>query len=182
MSADLGFLIAIVADPSGDTDRLIYADWLDDHGENDKATFLRAECEIHKLRDVGDSSFRYCELRQTMANLMESIGADWLTRMARVMLTLVSYPPERSISMIKVVREVTGYGLAEMKAISQQIPLPLMQFYLWEHAEKMQGYLASHAVEASVAFSSAHQELAVSRPYSLSPRPILPLPAAWPKS
>jgi uncharacterized protein (TIGR02996 family) len=44
-----GFLAAILADPKDDTPRLIYADWLDDAGEYDRAEFIRVQCELASL-------------------------------------------------------------------------------------------------------------------------------------
>jgi uncharacterized protein (TIGR02996 family) len=45
-----GFLDAIVAEPDNDTHRLIYADWLDDQGDADRAAFIRAQCALANLR------------------------------------------------------------------------------------------------------------------------------------
>ena len=41
---DEAFLKAILADPDDDAPRLIYADWLDEHGDGDRAEFIRAQC------------------------------------------------------------------------------------------------------------------------------------------
>ncbi|MFO0845296.1 MAG: TIGR02996 domain-containing protein [Gemmataceae bacterium] len=38
------FLADILERPDDDAPRLVYADWLDDHGEPDRATFIRAQC------------------------------------------------------------------------------------------------------------------------------------------
>ena len=40
------FLEAILAAPADDTPRLIYADWLDEHGDPDRAEFIRVQCEL----------------------------------------------------------------------------------------------------------------------------------------
>ncbi len=37
-------LKAIVADPDDDVARLVYADWLDEHGDHDRAEFVRIQC------------------------------------------------------------------------------------------------------------------------------------------
>jgi uncharacterized protein (TIGR02996 family) len=39
-------LAAVVAHPDDDTPRLVFADWLDDHGEPDRAEFIRAQCQL----------------------------------------------------------------------------------------------------------------------------------------
>jgi uncharacterized protein (TIGR02996 family) len=43
------FLAAIRADPDDDTNRLVYADWLDDHGQPQRAEFIRLQCELARL-------------------------------------------------------------------------------------------------------------------------------------
>lgn len=43
------FIAAIKYAPDDDAPRLIYADWLDDHGEADRAEFIRAQIEAEPL-------------------------------------------------------------------------------------------------------------------------------------
>jgi uncharacterized protein (TIGR02996 family) len=43
------FLAAIVAAPEDDTPRLVFADWLDEHGEHDRAEFIRLGCQQARL-------------------------------------------------------------------------------------------------------------------------------------
>src|SRR5262245_48701346 len=40
------FLDAIIAAPEDDAPRLVYADWLDDHGDSDRAEFIRVQCDL----------------------------------------------------------------------------------------------------------------------------------------
>jgi uncharacterized protein (TIGR02996 family) len=44
-----GFLEAILADPEDDALRLIYADWLDEHGDPERAEFIRVQIELARL-------------------------------------------------------------------------------------------------------------------------------------
>ena len=37
---------AIIAHPDEDTPRLVYADWLDEHGDPDRAAFIRVQCRL----------------------------------------------------------------------------------------------------------------------------------------
>lgn len=46
---EAGFLDHILAHPEDDTPRLIYADWLDDHDQADRASFIRAGIERARL-------------------------------------------------------------------------------------------------------------------------------------
>lgn len=43
-------LNAIIANPDDDAPRLIYADWLDEQGDDERAEFIRASIELAKLR------------------------------------------------------------------------------------------------------------------------------------
>jgi uncharacterized protein (TIGR02996 family) len=52
MSQDAGFLQDIVAHPEDDTPRLIYADWLEDHGDPDRAAFIRVQCALARLDEI----------------------------------------------------------------------------------------------------------------------------------
>lgn len=51
MSHD-GFLQAILDDPDDDTHRLVYADWLDEHGEPEQAEFIRVQVELARSREA----------------------------------------------------------------------------------------------------------------------------------
>jgi len=43
------FLAAIIAEPDDDALRLIFADYLDDHGQPERAEFIRVQCKLAKL-------------------------------------------------------------------------------------------------------------------------------------
>jgi uncharacterized protein (TIGR02996 family) len=49
MVGDEGFLQAILENPDDDTPRLVYADWLDEHGEPERAEFIRIQCRLAKM-------------------------------------------------------------------------------------------------------------------------------------
>lgn len=47
MSTDESALLrAVLTNPEANLPRLVYADWLDDHGQPDRAEFIRLQCEI----------------------------------------------------------------------------------------------------------------------------------------
>jgi uncharacterized protein (TIGR02996 family) len=52
-------LQTIVDEPADDSIRLIYADWLEDHGQEDRAGFIRARVELARLEE---SDPRYPEV------------------------------------------------------------------------------------------------------------------------
>src|SRR5581483_11308551 len=45
MTDQQALLAAILAQPDDDTPRLVYADWLDENGQPDRAAFVRAQIE-----------------------------------------------------------------------------------------------------------------------------------------
>ena len=46
MTEEAALLAAIVAHPADDTPRLVYADWLDEHGRPEQAMFIRTQCQF----------------------------------------------------------------------------------------------------------------------------------------
>lgn len=73
-SADeLALLAAIHTAPRDDTPRLVYADWLDEHGEPDYGEFIRLQCE--NARKNGDWSA--CEYAPRERSLVRRFGARW---------------------------------------------------------------------------------------------------------
>lgn len=49
MNSDADFVAAIIASPEDDAPRLVYADHLEEHGQHDRATFIRVQCELARL-------------------------------------------------------------------------------------------------------------------------------------
>src|SRR5579883_2623623 len=45
------FLAAILADPDADGPRLVYADWLDEHGDPDRAEFIRVQIALARMAE-----------------------------------------------------------------------------------------------------------------------------------
>jgi len=69
------FLRAIFAAPADDTPRLVYADFLDEAGDPDRAEFVRAQCELDRLA-AGDDADRRAALEGRAAVLLERLGAE----------------------------------------------------------------------------------------------------------
>jgi uncharacterized protein (TIGR02996 family) len=68
------FLQAILVEPEDDTHRLVYADWLDEHGNSDRAEFIRVQCELARL-DLPDRTMQ--RLRRRMQALLKQHAAEW---------------------------------------------------------------------------------------------------------
>ncbi len=50
-SEEAGFLDAIASKPADDADRLIYADWLEDNGDPNRAELIRLQCNLERGLD-----------------------------------------------------------------------------------------------------------------------------------
>src|SRR5215471_4120084 len=68
------FLQAILHQPDDDLPRLIYADWLEEQGDNIRAEFIRIQCELAKLPRK-DSRRR--ELSAREIDLLAVNGGRW---------------------------------------------------------------------------------------------------------
>jgi uncharacterized protein (TIGR02996 family) len=80
--------------------RLAYADWLEERGDI-RGEYLRLECLLKSIP-------------ARLTQLREKIDPTWLAAVSkRWLVLLVRFPPERKISTIKIVKEVTGLGLNE---------------------------------------------------------------------
>jgi len=49
MPTDDDFLAAVIADPDSDVPRLIYADWLEENGDDARAEFIRIQCALDSV-------------------------------------------------------------------------------------------------------------------------------------
>ncbi len=49
MTTERAFLDDVREHPDDDVPRLVFADWLDDHGQGERADFIRVQCELAKL-------------------------------------------------------------------------------------------------------------------------------------
>src|SRR5262245_71652 len=76
------FLEAIREAPEDDTPRLVYADWLDDHGDEARAEFVRLQCELARL---GPKEERRAGLEQRERQLLASNRGTWLGPLAKVL-------------------------------------------------------------------------------------------------
>ncbi len=68
------FLSKILETPGDDAPRLIFADWLEEHGEAERAEFIRLQCT---LAAGGLSAEEQSRLQQREAELLNRHGWDW---------------------------------------------------------------------------------------------------------
>ena len=80
MSADrAAFLRAICAAPDDDTPRLVFADWLDEHGDAKRAEFIRVSCELEQVEEFGP---RWRALGERSRKLLDPNRAKWSSELA----------------------------------------------------------------------------------------------------
>src|SRR5262245_62142660 len=74
MNDEAAFIAAILASPADDTNRLVYADWLEDH-DDPRGAYLRAEVAWAKSRDAKDEA--------SVRTLAQPPDAVWSARVSR---------------------------------------------------------------------------------------------------
>jgi uncharacterized protein (TIGR02996 family) len=75
------FLSDIIANPDDDTPRLVYADWLDENGDPERARFIRVQC---RLAAMGQYDPERDELEDEQAALLATNGKKWLKPLAKI--------------------------------------------------------------------------------------------------
>src|SRR5947209_5840746 len=78
---------AILAAPGDDVPRLVYADWLEEHGddaERDRARFIRAQIDLERLHDRDPRKKARQRLSEALprARRWDARLPDWLTNAA----------------------------------------------------------------------------------------------------
>src|SRR5262249_49720387 len=74
------FIRAIEAEPEDDAVRLVFADWLDENGDADRARFIRLQCEHHRLYGRACPSVKSPhrrELEQEINTLLKRHRTAW---------------------------------------------------------------------------------------------------------
>jgi uncharacterized protein (TIGR02996 family) len=82
---ELALLAAVLASPGDDTPRLVYADWLDEHGRPERAEFIRCQVRIaeigRELQSEEDCEQKCCAeriaLRRRERELLTAHGDEW---------------------------------------------------------------------------------------------------------
>lgn len=76
---ELDFLREIEQSPTDEMPRLIYADWLEEHGD-ERADYLRLECELHRM---GQLTPKFMELTERLRDMREDFDPRWLVAVGR---------------------------------------------------------------------------------------------------
>jgi len=81
VSEEAAFIRAICEQPADDTLRLVFADWLDEHDQSDRAEFIRLQCwhahnwPTHAL--LTGCRCRSCKTLRRVRTLLDRHGATW---------------------------------------------------------------------------------------------------------
>ena len=90
MTDHAAFIAAIKAAPDDDAPRLIFADWLDERGESERAEFIRVQCELARhpvvVRDL-------VPLRRREQTLMGLNLTDWFSAACYGGYVFLNQPP-----------------------------------------------------------------------------------------
>jgi uncharacterized protein (TIGR02996 family) len=76
MSIKQAFLADILEHPDDDAPRLVYADWLEENGDSQRAEFIRLQCELARPRLAGGTARRRL-LAGQVKRLLEAHGGRW---------------------------------------------------------------------------------------------------------
>jgi uncharacterized protein (TIGR02996 family) len=163
MSEEAAFLEALKANPADDTTRLVYADWLDEHGETAQAEYLRLVAEFAQAEKVptsGSEAVRAVELA-------EQLPEDWRIIVGSRFDVIIDRYVDK-IRAIKWIREVTGDSIGEAKVASESLPNPVHVCMPFEVAVAVHASAQrSSAAETRIA-PSAHFPRSSNESYTLA--------------
>jgi uncharacterized protein (TIGR02996 family) len=126
---DQDFLQAVLDHPDDDGPRLVFADWLDDHGRPERAEFIRLQCEAERL--AGDDP-RCARLLARADRLLAEKGAEqgWAGPLARLAARL-----EYRRGFVEAVELECGALLANADAVFGSSPIRLLEVgFAWDRA------------------------------------------------
>ena len=71
---EIAFRRAIVAEPHDDVPRMVYADWLQENGQDERAEFIRLQC---RLAEMLEDSPDYAAMRKREEKLLRKNKRRW---------------------------------------------------------------------------------------------------------
>jgi uncharacterized protein (TIGR02996 family) len=117
MTQDEAFLQAIIESPEDDAPRLIYADWLEEHGDIDRAELIRVQIALAGLEE---HSARRHELQRRERALIRQHKQAWLGQLPTGVQFLGF---RRGFAEVKVYARAVNY-LKKAERWYTQTPLP----------------------------------------------------------
>src|SRR5262245_2518774 len=78
MSTGAAILREICENPDDDAPRLVYADWLDEHGQPDRAELIRVQCEEAPL---AHDDPRAAKLEKRAMAILDEHSSEWVSKL-----------------------------------------------------------------------------------------------------
>jgi uncharacterized protein (TIGR02996 family) len=126
----------IIAHPKDDAPRLMFADWLDEHGDEARAEFIRVQCglaqlypagSIPELWDDGRNAARDA-LRRRERGLLDEHGFDWFGQLVRIARLDGGRGPDRNAWHFRSLGGTLGWCLFRRGFVAE-IALTLADWY-----------------------------------------------------
>lgn len=115
MSDGDALLRAILDDPDDDAPRLVYADWLDEHGDASRAAFIRAQIELARLPADDPARDGLVQTERTLWRANRASWTAWVPSWAHV--------AEFRRGFLEEIRCHAADFLAEVDGVFRQTPL-----------------------------------------------------------
>jgi uncharacterized protein (TIGR02996 family) len=87
MNAREGFLQAVLAAPNDDTPRLVFADWLEEQGDEARAEIIRLQCRVAQMPE---SDPRRTPLKTRAQDLLKEHREEWMRPLRAVLPALAT--------------------------------------------------------------------------------------------
>jgi uncharacterized protein (TIGR02996 family) len=132
VTEEQAFLRAIRANPDEAANLLVYADWLEERGDP-RAEYIRLEYQPEQIT-------------ARIEALQRDLDPEWAAQVCRLRrVVLLGYRPEHKITVIRLIRQVTGLGLKEAKDLSESLPAVVMDRLIPEAAERVRDRFGDYA-------------------------------------
>ena len=140
MTDEDAFLAAIADRPADDTPRLVYADWLDDHGHPDRAAYLRAAVDMaSRCGDGRPDGPAVAELLR----LAEVLPQDWRAAASgRFSVVLARCESTDRIDSARVIGDAVGCNYGKAWRLCQSAPVRLADRVTFEYAHRVAATLS----------------------------------------
>jgi uncharacterized protein (TIGR02996 family) len=132
-SVEKGLLADVIEHPADDVPRLVYADWLEENGDRDRAEFIRVQIEQAGL---GPGAARGVDMEQRARTLLELHGERWRQDLPEG-VGKVWFRRGFVAHLSTTVPQFLRQGAAWRKA------LPLESLYLWDARGQLHDLAAS---------------------------------------
>jgi uncharacterized protein (TIGR02996 family) len=138
MSDHDALLRAICADPDDDTPRLVAADWLEEHGDADRAAFIRVQVELARLEASGHGkSLEADDLRKKERGSLGPSSYSWRLWAAEACPQLVRVVPGDGTNPLTQIHVEGADRLTFRRGFVEAVECPAA---LWlEHGSTVRG-------------------------------------------